>query len=174
MIRSNSATRSNPALAAATAVGSSAAYTASKFALDAFSAAARMELASQKIDVITVLPGVTRSEFNDAFLVRDDDRPRTVPRTGGLLGVVPPERVARRIVRAIERGEREVYVTAKDRLIVMGATAMPGLWEWALIRLRAWRMADRSRLARGAALLAGTGAALLAIGVGLVVGVRRR
>ncbi|MCB0042931.1 MAG: SDR family NAD(P)-dependent oxidoreductase [Caldilinea sp.] len=155
-------------------VGSSAAYTASKFALDAFSAAARMELASQKIDVITVLPGVTRSEFNDAFLVSNGGRPRTVPKSGGLLGVVPPERVAQRIVRAIERGEREVYVTAKDRLIVMGATAMPGLWEWALVRLRAWRMADRSRLARATALVTGASAALLAVAVGFVVGSRRR
>ena len=72
------------------------------------------------------------------------------------------------------RGEREVYVTAKDRLIVMGATAMPGLWEWALIRLRAWRMADRSWLARGTALVTGASVALLAVAVGFVVGSRRR
>ena len=155
-------------------VGSSAAYTASKFALNAFSAAARMELAGQKIDVITVLPGVTRSEFNDAFLISDGSRPHKVAKSGGLLGVVPPERVAQRIVRAIERGEREVYVTAKDRLVVMGATAMPGLWEWSLTRLRMWRMADRSRLARGAALVAGAGAAALALSVGFVVGRRKQ
>jgi len=153
-------------------VGSSAAYTASKFALDAFSAAARMELAGQRIDVITVLPGVTQSEFNDAFLRSDGGRTRKVPKTGGLLGVVPAERVAQRIVRAVERGEREVYVTVKDRLVVMGATAMPGLWEWSLIRFRAWRMVDRSRLARGAALVTGAGAALAAISVGFVVGSR--
>ena len=40
-------------------VGSSAGYTASKYALNAFSAAARMELRSAGIHVMTVLPGVT-------------------------------------------------------------------------------------------------------------------
>jgi len=153
-------------------VGSSAAYSASKFALDAFSAAARMELASQKIAVISVLPGVTRSEFNDAFLLSDGSRPRKVPKTGGLLGVVSAEQVAQRIVRAIEQGEREVYVTAKDRLIVVGATAMPGLWQWSLMRLRAWRMSRRSLAARATALIAG--AALLVAGIGFVVGRHRR
>lgn len=155
-------------------VGSSAGYTASKFALNAFSAAARMELAAQKIRVITILPGVTRSEFNNSFLVSDAARPRKAARTGGLLGVVPAERVGERIVRAIERGEREVYTTTKDRLVVMGATAMPGLWEWSLTQLRAWRMKGRSRLARGAAFVAGAGAAAVAIGAGFVLVRRRR
>ena len=50
-------------------VGSSAGYTASKYALNAFSAAARMELASDHIHVVTILPGVTASEFNDHFLI---------------------------------------------------------------------------------------------------------
>jgi len=151
--------------------GASAAYSASKFALDAFSAAARMELASQKIAVIAVLPGVTQSEFNDAFLLGNSRQPRPAPKTGGLLGVVPAERVAQRIVRAIAHGEREVYVTLKDRLVVAGATAMPGVWQWSLMQLRAWRRTQRSPLVRGAALLAGT--ALLAVGLGLAMGRRQ-
>ena len=151
--------------------GASAAYSASKFALDAFSAAARMELASQKIAVIAVLPGVTQSEFNDAFLLGNSRQPRPAPKTGGLLGVVPAERVAQRIVRAIAHGEREVYVTLKDRLVVAGATAMPGVWQWSLMQLRVWRRTQRSPLVRGAALLAGT--ALLAVGLGLAMGRRQ-
>lgn len=123
-------------------VGSSAGYTASKCALNAFSAAARMELRSAGIHVVTVLPGVTRSEFNQHFLVTDREQPRRVRRTGSLLGVVPPERVAARIVRAIERREREVYVTLKDRFFVLAATAAPGLFEWAMGVMRGRRVGD--------------------------------
>lgn len=123
-------------------VGSSAGYTASKYALNAFSAAARMELRSAGIHVVTVLPGVTRSEFNQHFLVTDREQPQRVRRTGSLMGVVPPERVAARIVRAIERREREVYITLKDRLFVLAATAAPGLFEWAMGVMRGRRLGD--------------------------------
>ena len=129
-------------------VGSSAGYTGSKAALHAFSLAARMELASAGIRVITVLPGVTRSEFNDQFLVsaagagsaerlaeRAAERPR-----GSLMGITPPERVAQTVLRGIEKNQREVYVTWKDRLFVWGAQAAPGVFEWSMIRLRARRM----------------------------------
>ena len=61
---------------------------------------------------------------------------RTVRRTGSLMGVAPTEKVANRIVQAIERGEREVYITCKDRLFVWGANLAPGLFEWAMIRFR--------------------------------------
>lgn len=123
-------------------VGSSAGYTASKYALNAFSAAARMELRSAGIHVITVLPGVTASEFNHHFLVTDRGQPRRVRRTGRLMGVVPAERVAARIVRAIARREREVYITLKDRLFVLAATAAPGLFEWAMGVMRGRRVGE--------------------------------
>jgi short-subunit dehydrogenase len=123
-------------------VGSSAGYTASKYALNAFSAAARMELRSAGIHVVTVLPGVTASEFNQHFLVTDREQPRRVRRTGSLMGVVSADRVAARIVRAIERREREVYITLKDRLFVLAATAAPGLFEWAMGVMRTRRLGD--------------------------------
>jgi short-subunit dehydrogenase len=126
-------------------VGSSAGYTGSKAALHAFSLAARMELASAGIRVVTVLPGVTRSEFNEQFLVsetgayppaRTPARPR-----GSLMGITSPERVAQAVLRGIKKNQREVYVTWKDRLFVWGAQAAPGLFEWSMIRLRARRLA---------------------------------
>ncbi len=123
-------------------VGSSAGYTASKYALNAFSAAARMELREAGIHVITVLPGVTASEFNRNFLVTDVDQPQRVRRTGSLMGVMPAERVAERIVRAIERREREVYITLKDRVFVLAANAAPGLFEWAMRVMRARRVRE--------------------------------
>jgi short-subunit dehydrogenase len=55
------------------------------------------------------------------------------------MGITPPERVAQAILRGIERNQREVYVTGKDRLFVWGANAAPRLFEWAMVRLRARR-----------------------------------
>lgn len=121
-------------------VGSSAGYTASKFALEAFSAAARMELAGDGIRVITVAPGVTASEFNASYLLATHQAKRPTGRAGRLMGVAPAKKVAQRIVKAIERGEREVYVSVKDRLFVWGAHAAPGLFEWAMTRLRRQRI----------------------------------
>ncbi len=126
-------------------VGSSAGYTASKFALGAFSAAARVELAAQGVRIVTVLPGVTATEFDASFLLPPGTQASHPPQRAGLLGRTPAQRVGERIVRAIERGEREVYITWKDRLIVLGATTFPGLWAWGLTRLRWWRTAKKRR-----------------------------
>jgi short-subunit dehydrogenase len=127
--------------------GGSSGYAGSKAALHAISLAARMELAADGIGVVTVLPGVTRSEFNDQFLVGDgtfrpaEDGAGGARRRDSLMGVTPPERVAEAILRGIERNQREVYVTPKDRLFVLGANALPGLFEWAMLRLRRQRLA---------------------------------
>ena len=163
-------------------VGSSAGYTASKHALGAFSAAARMELAEDKIRVITVLPGVTQSEFNEHFIVTTTHAERVVRRTGSLLGVVPAEVVAERIVRAIERGDRTVYVTLKDRGVVAAATLLPRPTEWGLRQLRAVRTGRLQRRVRkvaligcgGAAALAASGVAAVALVAWLVRASRRR
>jgi short-subunit dehydrogenase len=101
-----------------------------------------MELRSDNIRVVTVLPGVTASEFNDSFLrgAASSGTDHKVRRTGSLMGVMPSEKVARRIVKAIERSDREVYVALKDRLFVWGANLAPGLFEWAMIRFRKSRI----------------------------------
>ncbi|MEZ4633576.1 MAG: SDR family NAD(P)-dependent oxidoreductase [Caldilineaceae bacterium] len=54
---------------------------------------------------------------------------------------VTPEQVARRTVRAIRRGDREVYVTLFDRLLVLGAQMLPGIFAWALV----WAAAIRRK-----------------------------
>lgn len=135
-------------------VGSSAAYTASKFALDALSAVARMELAADRVRVITVIPGVTATDFDANFLITDKEAVPSRKKRAGLLGLVPAERVAERIVTAIEQEEREVYVTSKDQIIVAGARLFPGPWEWVLRRVRAWRSARSGQKVRAAALAA--------------------
>ena len=123
--------------------GASAGYTASKAALEAFSAAARMELAADGIRVITVAPGVTASDFDASSLRAAPAGERPAVRSGSLMGVVPAAKVADRIVSAIARGERDVYISWKDRVFVWGARSLPGLFEWAMKRLRQRRIAEQ-------------------------------
>lgn len=158
-------------------VGSSAGYTASKHALAAFSAAARMELAEDKIRVITVVPGVTQSEFDEHFIVTTAGAERKPRRRGSLLGVTPAEVVADRIVRAIERGDRTVYVTLKDRGVVTAAALLPGPTEWGLRQLRAVRTGRFQRRARKVALIGcgcvAAGTAVMVAGVTLLAWIVR-
>jgi short-subunit dehydrogenase len=102
-----------------------AGYATAKAALSALSIALRRELIPSGVRVSLVYPGVTDSEYYDTLM--GDETARTEPRPPAQ----PPERVARGIVRAIERGEREVWCLSPKEsrgLRIMGAMArvMPG------------------------------------------------
>ncbi|MHC4403890.1 MAG: SDR family NAD(P)-dependent oxidoreductase [Planctomycetota bacterium] len=77
-------------------------YCASKFAVHGFSEALRTEVRRHGIDVLVVSPGTTETEFFDRVIERTDEPswPEHMP--------VPPEKVARKTVRAIRRGRREI------------------------------------------------------------------
>ncbi|MBI3959596.1 MAG: SDR family NAD(P)-dependent oxidoreductase [Chloroflexi bacterium] len=109
-------------------------YSASKYALHAASGAARAELKADNIAVVLVCPGLTDTEFATHSRIsvpglEDMQGERHAPLRG-----VPVERVARRVVKAIRRREREVYITLFDRLVVLGAQLLPGLFEWGLLQ----------------------------------------
>ena len=120
-------------------------YSASKYALHAVSGAARAELKSDNIAVVLVCPGLTDTEFAAHSRVsvpgvEDMQGERHAPLAG-----VPVERVARRVVKAIRRREREVYITLFDRLVVLGAQLFPALFEWGLLlatKIRRRRFAE--------------------------------
>jgi short-subunit dehydrogenase len=123
-------------------------YSASKYALHGASGAARAELQSENIAVVLVCPGLTDTEFAAHSRisvpgVEDMQGERHAPLRG-----VPTERVARRVVKAIRRREREVYITLFDRLIVLGAQLFPSLFEWGLLlatKIRRQRFAESRR-----------------------------
>ncbi len=96
-------------------------YCASKFALNALSDALRVEVADRGITVTSVYPGTTRTAFRENSR-RTKDEKRGWRRKG-----VTPEKVAEKIVRAAEKGNRDVYVTLPDRFFVTGVTFLPGL-----------------------------------------------
>jgi short-subunit dehydrogenase len=104
-------------------------YCATKFALNALSDALRVEIADQGITVTSVYPGTTRTAF------RENSRRTGNEKRGWRPKGVTPEKVAKMIAVAAEKGPRDVYVMLTDRLFVMATTLLPGLTDRAL---RAW------------------------------------
>ncbi|MDR3108985.1 MAG: SDR family NAD(P)-dependent oxidoreductase [Planctomycetaceae bacterium] len=84
------------------------AYGASKFAVTCFSDVLRAEFAAKKIDVLHVSPGTTQTEFFDSLLMSG-----SVP-DFPIHPKVTAEYVAKKIIRAIERGKHRIipYIPA--------------------------------------------------------------
>jgi len=94
-------------------------YSASKFAMQGFSEALRAELAPLGIDVLTVVAGPTDTEFFQHLIEAHGDLPFQDSKP------VPPERVARAIVRGLERGRREITPSFRGWLLVTGNRFFP-------------------------------------------------
>jgi len=103
-------------------------YCASKFALRGFSEALRSELVPRGIDVLLVSPGTTATEFFDNLLEKQTEMPWA--QGDG----VPPERVARATIRAMERGRREIIPSGKGRMLVWLNRLAPGVLDRVLQR----------------------------------------
>jgi short-subunit dehydrogenase len=100
-------------------VGEAGPYAASKHAQLSFSRASRTELCSREIRVHTVLPGFVETE---GFPQRIHFRNRLVRAL-----VVEPELVAERVVRAVERDLRELFVPRWYRVAPLAQAFVPGL-----------------------------------------------
>jgi len=106
-------------VAGTVASGAAGPYTAAKHAQLAFSRAARSELRPRGIRVHTVLPGFVetpgfpqRSRFSNRLI-------RAI--------VVDPELVATRIIAAVERDRREIFVPRYYRIAPLAQALVPGL-----------------------------------------------
>lgn len=93
-------------------------YSATKAGLAGFGAAVRNEFAARGIAVSLVVPGVVSTSF---FERRGTPYERTSPRP------IPPERVARALVKAVDRNRAEVFVPAWLRLPARLRGAAPAL-----------------------------------------------
>lgn len=114
-------------------------YTATKFALQGASGAARAELKRDNIDVVLVCPGLTDTEFSQHSRISVPGAEHRQGERHSLGRGVEPERVGRRTVKAIKRGEREVYVTFFDRALVWFAIHFPALLQWVLVYITRYR-----------------------------------
>jgi len=106
-------------VAGTVALARSGPYNASKHAQLAFSRSAAAELRPRGIRVHTINPGFVETE---GFPQRTVLRPAWLRRT-----VIEPEDVARRVLRAVDRDEREVFVPAWYRIAAIAQAVAPGL-----------------------------------------------
>jgi short-subunit dehydrogenase len=108
-----------------------AAYSATKFALNAMGNAARVELKNDGIHVLTVCPGYVRTAFGENA-VRGNELKRVRP--GSVKGITA-ERVAQATLRGYLNRKREVIVPWTMYVPVKIYQHFPGLVEWAMGRM---------------------------------------
>jgi short-subunit dehydrogenase len=106
-------------------------YSAAKFAEVGFAEALRGEVAKDGIHVLTVIPGLMRTGSNARALFRGQADKEFAwfgaSATAPLLSI-DADRAARRVVRAIERGDTELVYTLPARIAARTHDLFPGLW----------------------------------------------
>jgi short-subunit dehydrogenase len=109
----------------------SAAYSATKFALNAIGKAARAELRGTGVHVLTVCPGYVKTAFHNN---RVPGRAGMELRQPARIGVTA-ERVARATLRAYWKGKREIVVPWTNHIYVKFYQLFPGLVEDSMARM---------------------------------------
>lgn len=110
------------------AVPRSLEYCASKFAVEGFSQSLRVELMPYGIDVLVVCPGQTQTEFTANSIDRTN-KPDWPEHPG-----VPAQYVARKTVRAMRSGRREIMPFAWGRFLCWMNRIAPSLVDRYLAR----------------------------------------
>jgi short-subunit dehydrogenase len=108
-----------------------AAYSATKFALNAIGKAAGVELKKDGIHVLTVCPGYVRTGFSENA-VRGRELKRVRPRS---VRGISAERVARATLRGYLKQKREVIVPWPMHVPVKLYQLFPAVVEWAMSRM---------------------------------------
>lgn len=111
------------------------AYPASKFAVAAYSQQLRLELATQGVHVLLVCPGpIARSDGGGRYQPKADGLPDKAAKPGGGARVraLDADWLAKRIVTACERRDRELVVPGKARLLFALSQLSPRLGDWLL------------------------------------------
>jgi short-subunit dehydrogenase len=103
-------------------------YSASKFALVGLSEAVRAELGRYAIELLVVLPGLTRTDLPQNLL-RNEGRAKIGHGAG-----MAPEYVGERVCRALERGQREIVLGNEAVWMLRIQRWLPGLVEFLLAR----------------------------------------
>lgn len=108
-----------------------AAYSATKFALNAIGKAARVELKDTGVNILTVCPGYIATNFSKN-VVRGNVRRRL----GSAVRKGPtPDLIAQAALDGYLKGKREVVAPWRDGLIVKIYQIWPGAIEWAMRRM---------------------------------------
>jgi short-subunit dehydrogenase len=108
-----------------------AAYSATKFAMNAIGKAARIELHSFGINVMTVCPGYVRTAFT-ANTVKGKEQKQVRPAT---VRGISAERVAKAVLRGYANQKREVVVPWTMQPMIKLYQLFPGLVEWSMVKM---------------------------------------
>jgi len=108
-----------------------AAYSASKFALNAIGKAASIELRKENIHVLTVCPGYVRTDFGKNAA---RGREMKTVKPDSVRGV-SAERVARATLRGYMKGKREVIVPWTMHVPIKLYQIAPSVVEWAMAKM---------------------------------------
>ncbi len=103
-------------------------YCAAKFALRGWTESLRLELKPAGIDVVTISPSTTSSEFFDSLL--DSDPIEKSVR----FGIQSAERVAHSILGAVRKGRRELILSPGGKALVWLSRLAPGLTDRLLLQ----------------------------------------
>jgi short-subunit dehydrogenase len=114
-------------------------YSASKFALAGLTEALRAEFARFDIDVLLVVPGLTRTDFASHSLRREGKM--RIDFAGGMA----PEYVAESILRGLEKGKSEIVLGREARWMLRVNRFLPRLVDRLMARrVRALYAAEAS------------------------------
>ncbi|MFY9562513.1 MAG: SDR family NAD(P)-dependent oxidoreductase, partial [Terriglobales bacterium] len=107
-----------------------AAYSGSKFAMNAIGKAARLEFQRDNIHVLTVCPGYVATDFGQNMIAvrRGNTRPKSVRG-------ISAERVARAVYGGYRKRKREVIVPWTMHPVVKLYQLFPGLVEWGMMKV---------------------------------------
>ncbi|MGD2114135.1 MAG: SDR family oxidoreductase [Acidobacteriota bacterium] len=110
------------------------AYSASKHALHGFFESLAAEVADRGVRVTMICPGFIRTDVSVNALTGDGSPQGTMDRAQAR--GMAPEECARRILRAVERGQAEVLVGGKERFAVHLKRWFPGVFRWLIRRVK--------------------------------------
>jgi short-subunit dehydrogenase len=103
-------------------------YCAAKFAMRGWSEALRLELRPKGIEVLSVFPSTTRSEFFSALIQTNQNA------TSPSLGAQSCEKVARSIISALKRRRRESILSPGGKALVWLSQLLPRVTDSLLMR----------------------------------------
>jgi short-subunit dehydrogenase len=108
-----------------------AVYSATKFAMNAIGKAARIELMSNGINVLTVCPGYVRTDFSKNAIKGREQKQVRPARVRG----ITVERVANAVLQGYLKQKGEVVVPWFMHPVIKIYQLFPGIMEWAMVRM---------------------------------------
>lgn len=115
-------------------------YTAARYAMYGFTNALRMDLYGTGINVSSVLPGLTASEY----FAHNHDSFERAPKISRLIPTVTPKQVAEAVVSALEHNRREVVLPFMLQVVFAANHWLPWLVEWWVVQT-GWKHASNHR-----------------------------